>query len=82
MSTRVASYRVFDFIVYSLGLRISEGVGLEVGDIDSDRMRVHLRKGKGRKDRFVPLPQVTLDVLRNTSQSCPRPWALLPQIVG
>jgi integrase/recombinase XerD len=63
-STRVACYRVFYFTVYSLGLRISEGVSLAVGDIDSDRMRVHIRKGKGRKDRFVPLPQVTLDVLR------------------
>jgi integrase/recombinase XerD len=38
ISTRVASYWVFYFTVYSLGLRISEGISLEVGDIDADRM--------------------------------------------
>lgn len=63
-STRVASYRVFFFTVYSLGLRISEGLRLQVGDIDSQRMRVHIRNSKGNKDRFVPLPAITLDTLR------------------
>lgn len=64
MTTRVASYRVFFFIVYSLGLRISEALRLQVGDIDGQRMRVHIRDSKGNKDRFVPLPIVTLDTLR------------------
>jgi site-specific recombinase XerD len=49
--------------LYSLGLRISEGLNLTVSDIDSKRMLVHVR-GKGAKDRFVPLPQRTLDILR------------------
>lgn len=50
--------------VYSLGLRLQEALNLQVGDIDSDRMLVHIRRGKGAKDRFVPLPPRTLTVLR------------------
>lgn len=49
---------------YSMGLRVSELVSLKVGDIDSKRMMVHIRLGKGKKDRFVPLSQKVLEVLR------------------
>ena len=59
------SYRVFFFTIYSMGLRLSEGIGLRVGDIDSDHMRVHIRNSKGNKDRLVPLPAITLVVLRS-----------------
>ncbi len=62
--THKLSYRVFDFVVYSLGLRLGEGLNLQVGDIDAERQRVHIRDAKGNKDRFVPLPQATLDLLR------------------
>lgn len=64
MSTRKLSYRVFFFTLYSMGLRLSEGISLQVGDIDAARMRVHIRDAKGNKDRFVPLPNKTLQVLR------------------
>ena len=50
--------------IYSCGLRISEGVHLQIRDIDSDRMVIHVRSGKGRKDRYVPLPERTLETLR------------------
>lgn len=50
--------------LYSLGLRITEGLKLTVSDIDSARMVVHIRSGKGGKDRFVPLPKTTLHILR------------------
>lgn len=63
-ATRKLSYRVFYFTIYSLGLRLSEGLRLQVGDLDAVRQRVHIRNSKGNKDRFVPLPQVTLDLLR------------------
>ena len=63
-STDRVSYQVFFFTLYTLGLRLSEGIWLKVGDIDSVNMRVHIRDAKGRKDRLVPLPQKTLDVLR------------------
>jgi site-specific recombinase XerD len=64
MSTRKLSYRVFHFTIYSMGLRLGEGLNLEVGDIDATRMRVHIRNAKGNKDRLVPLPINTLQVLR------------------
>jgi len=64
MSTRKLSYRVFYFTIYSMGLRLGEGLNLEVGDIDATRMRVHIRNAKGNKDRLVPLPVSTLQVLR------------------
>lgn len=50
--------------IYSLGLRIGEGTHLQVSDIDSDRMFVHIHRGKGNRDRYVPLPKKTLDLLR------------------
>lgn len=56
--------RAFLFTVYSCGLRLQEALHLEVGDIDSDRMLIHVHRGKGAKDRMVPLPPQTLAVLR------------------
>ena len=63
-ATRVLSYRVFFFTLYSMGLRLGEGLQLRVGDIDADRMRGHVRDAKGNRDRLVPLPARTLEVLR------------------
>lgn len=63
-STRVLSYRVFFFTLYSMGLRLGEGLRLRVEDIDADRMQVHIRNAKGNRDRLVPLPVNTLNVLR------------------
>lgn len=57
-------FRVCLSIIYACGLRISEGISLQVGDIDSGRMLVHIRKGKGAKDRYLPLPQHALEQLR------------------
>jgi integrase/recombinase XerD len=51
-ATRVVSYRVFFFTLYSLGLRLGEGLRLQVGDIDGVRRRVHVRDAKGNRDRF------------------------------
>jgi integrase/recombinase XerD len=49
------SHRAILMILYSTGVRRSELVRLKVGDIDSERMVIHIRQGKGRKDRDVPL---------------------------
>ena len=49
---------------YACGLRLSEAMHLQVGDIDSGRMVVHVRQGKGQKDRLVPLSARLLDELR------------------
>jgi site-specific recombinase XerD len=50
--------------IYSCGLRISEGTFLQVEDIDSARMQLRVRSGKGNRDRYVPLAQETLEQLR------------------
>jgi hypothetical protein len=50
--------------VYALGLRINEVLSLETGHIDSDRLLVWVRDGKGAKDRAVPLPRPLLGRLR------------------
>ena len=57
-------YRVCLSTIYSCGLRLQEGVDLQVDAIDSDRMAVHVRHGKGAKDRYLPLPERTLEMLR------------------
>ncbi len=64
MATSKLSYRIFFFTLYSMGLRLGEGLRLQVGDIDATRARVHIRNAKGNKDRLVPLPEMTLKILR------------------
>jgi site-specific recombinase XerD len=51
-------------LLYSAGLRLSECVSLKVTDIDSKRMQIWVREGKGRKDRYTVLAKRTLDYLR------------------
>lgn len=69
-------------LIYSCGLRLREGTRLQVRDIDSDRMMVHVRNGKGGKDRYVPLPQRSLELLRDYwVQERPSPW-LFPERRG
>ena len=77
-ATRVVSYRVFYFTLYSLGLRLGEGLRLQVGDIDAVRQRVHIRDAKGNRDRFVPLPQSTHQLLRRFWQVHRHPVLLFP----
>jgi integrase/recombinase XerD len=62
--TRELRYQTFILTAYSMGLRLGETLNLKVGDIDSERMKVHIREGKGKKDRFVVLPKKTLLALR------------------
>jgi integrase/recombinase XerD len=57
-------YRVCLSTIYSCGLRLLEAVRLQVPQIDSSRMVLHIRQGKGHRDRYVPLPERTLELLR------------------
>ncbi|MBE9510590.1 MAG: site-specific integrase [Bacteroidetes bacterium] len=71
-------HRICLKIIYSLGLRLQEGTHLQVSDIDSDRMFVHVHKGKGAKDRLVPLPNATLKFLRKFWKTHRNPNFLFP----
>lgn len=51
-------------LAFSVGLRVSEAINLKIADIDSDRMIITIRQGKGNKDRIVPLSQNILTLLR------------------
>jgi integrase/recombinase XerD len=61
-----------------MGLRLGEGLRLQVGDIDAVHQRVHIRNSKGNKDRMVPLPINTLDVLRRFWKVHQHPVLLFP----
>lgn len=61
---RQSHHRVCLNLIYACGLRISEGVGVQVKDIDSARMQLVIRSSKGNKDRCVPLPEPILQQLR------------------
>ena len=66
--------------VYSCGLRLHEGLHLEISDIDSSRMMIHVHRGKGAKDRYVPLPQSTLKLLRRYWLTHRHPCLLFPAL--
>lgn len=77
-AVRTSHNKAFFWTVYSLGLRLQEGLNLHVGDIDSARMVVHVHRGKGAKDRYVPLPPRTLTVLRQYWATHRHPVFLFP----
>ena len=64
--------------VYTCGLRLQEALHLEVSDLDSDRMMIHVHRGKGAKDRLVPLPHATLGVLRTHWRAHRNPRLVFP----
>ena len=59
-------------------MRLQEGTHLQVADIDSARMMIHVRHGKGAKDRYVPLPERTLQLLRHYWTTHRNPVLLFP----
>jgi len=63
-TVRKPAMRCFFWTVYSLGLRLQEALHLQVSDIDAGRMLVHVRRGKGHKDRLVPLTPKAVAMMR------------------
>lgn len=62
------------FTAYSAGLRVSEIAALKISDIDSSRMQIRIENAKGKKDRYVNLSPVLLDILRGYIRNYkPRP---------
>ncbi|MCA9207464.1 MAG: site-specific integrase, partial [Planctomycetales bacterium] len=64
--------------VYSMGLRLQEALQLQVSDIDSQRKMVHIHRGKGAKDRLVPLPDSTLQLMRDYWKTHRNPVWMFP----
>jgi len=79
-TARTPQAKAFLTTVYSCGLRLGEALALEIGDIDSGRMVLRVRKGKGGKDRDVPLPSSTLEVLREYWKTHRNPQLIFPAL--
>jgi site-specific recombinase XerD len=71
-------YRMCLSTIYACGLRLQEGVHLQVGDLDGERRLIHVRHGKGNQDRYVPLPPRLLEELRGYWRSHRHPHWLFP----
>ncbi len=80
--TRKLRYRVFLLTTYSMGLRLEEALSLQVRDIDAGMKRVHIRRGKGHKDRLVPLADLTLQALRALWRRHQHPELIFPNATG
>ena len=65
-------------MTYTSGLRIGKAVNLQAGALDFQRMMVHVHRGKGAKDRYVPLPRITLAARREFWKSHRNPKFLFP----
>jgi integrase/recombinase XerD len=74
---RLPVYRVCLTTIYACGLRLTEGIRLQVPDIDGGRKVLHIH-GKRRKDRYVPLPEATLALLREHWRTHRNPLWLFP----
>jgi site-specific recombinase XerD len=76
-AVRVPVYRVCLTTLYACGLRLTEGAQLQVPDVDGERTLLHIH-GKRRKDRYVPLPDATLQLLRDHWRTHRNPLWLFP----
>jgi integrase/recombinase XerD len=82
-SIRNAKHHAMCATLYATGLRVSELLALQVSDIDSRRMVIRVRQGKGRKDRYVMLSPKLLEVLRDYWRfERPRHWLFPGRIPG
>jgi integrase/recombinase XerD len=63
-------HRVLLSFIYSAGLRAQEASGIKISDIDSERMMIHIRQSKYKKDRYVPLSPLILQGLRKYIRAC------------
>lgn len=71
-------HRVCLTVIYACGLRVGEGTSLQVPDIDTAGGRLHIRHGKGGKDRYVPIPAHIVERLREHWKTHHNPVWLFP----
>ena len=81
-TVRKLRYRVFLLFVYSLGLRLTEDLAVEVNDIRYKQQRVLIRDSIGVVDRYVPLPEMTYRILRRFWPTHRHPGLLFPSPQG
>jgi site-specific recombinase XerD len=75
---RVLRHRVCLTLIYSCGLRLREATHLKVSQVDSKRMLIHIQQSKGFMDRYVPLPESTLILLREHYKTHRNPILVFP----
>lgn len=63
-ATNNLKHKTILLLIYSAGLRLGELLNLKLGDLNSDSMKIHVRQGKGKKDRYVMLSENVLEVIR------------------
>ena len=63
--TKNLKHKTILILIYSGGLRLSELINLQIGDIDSETMKIHIRQAKGKKDRYIMLSENVLILLRD-----------------
>jgi site-specific recombinase XerD len=82
-ATKNLKHRAILMLIYSSGLRLTEAAHLKITDIDSKRMLVRIKQGKGRKDRYTILSKAALEVLREYwEQSRPKEWLFEGRLPG
>lgn len=79
---KVKTFQNYTYLstVYACGLRLSESLALQISDIDATRRMIHVHRGKGAKDRFVPLPENTLYLLRRYWATHRNPVLIFPAL--
>lgn len=75
---RLLRYKALFFTIYSCGLRLSEALNLKPGNIDSKRMFIKVENGKGSKDRYIQLPKLTLNMIREHYKTHRNPNFIFP----
>nr|WP_294566595.1 site-specific integrase [uncultured Rhodopila sp.] len=82
-AVEMLKHRVILTVCYAAGLRVSEAVRLTAAAIDSQRMVIRVEEGKGRKDRYVMLSPVLLDLLRSYWRTArPKEWLFPGDLPG
>lgn len=71
-------YKAIFTLTYSAGLRVSEVVSLQINDLDETRMLIHVKQGKGRKDRYTLLSSTALSVLKQYTKKYKPDYWLFP----